>query len=200
MEGTPKFIAGSLALDFHNTASWDADKPIADNLLDSYDDVLAWAVEAGAIDRKPADSLLRTAEADPAAGAAAFERIIELRQILHDVFTPLGEGEDVTHEGLAALNERLAHIPMTLTSAWEGFTWDWSGHPDDLTSVAWPVVWSAAELLRSPDVDRVGGCELEGCGWLFVDRSRRHNRKWCQMEVCGNRAKARRHYHRASKR
>jgi predicted RNA-binding Zn ribbon-like protein len=32
------------------------------------------------------------------------------------------------------------------------------------------------------------------CHWLFVDRSRNRTRVWCDMRVCGNRAKARRHY------
>lgn len=32
------------------------------------------------------------------------------------------------------------------------------------------------------------------CGWLFIDRSKNRSRAWCDMTVCGNRAKARRHY------
>ncbi|MEW9834075.1 CGNR zinc finger domain-containing protein [Mesorhizobium marinum] len=32
------------------------------------------------------------------------------------------------------------------------------------------------------------------CNWLFVDRSRNGSRLWCDMAVCGNRRKARRHY------
>lgn len=32
------------------------------------------------------------------------------------------------------------------------------------------------------------------CGWLFIDRSRNRSRTWCDMAVCGNRAKASRHY------
>jgi len=35
-----------------------------------------------------------------------------------------------------------------------------------------------------------------GCGWLFLDSSRNHTRRGCDMRVCGNRAKARRHYER----
>jgi predicted RNA-binding Zn ribbon-like protein len=37
-------------------------------------------------------------------------------------------------------------------------------------------------------------CSGDTCGWLFVDTSRNHSRRWCDMEDCGNRAKARRHY------
>lgn len=34
------------------------------------------------------------------------------------------------------------------------------------------------------------------CRWLFLDRSRNGSRVWCDMTVCGNRQKARRHYQR----
>jgi len=59
-----------------------------------------------------------------------------------------------------------------------------------------PVVESAAALLTSPDLSRVRECESETCGWLFIDRSRNRSRRWCDMTVCGNRAKVRRHYQR----
>lgn len=36
------------------------------------------------------------------------------------------------------------------------------------------------------------------CGWLFLDRSRNRSRVWCDMTVCGNRAKASRHYRKAA--
>ncbi|MGH3400264.1 MAG: CGNR zinc finger domain-containing protein [Streptosporangiaceae bacterium] len=41
---------------------------------------------------------------------------------------------------------------------------------------------------------RLGICppEHEGCGWLFLDRSRNGSRRWCTMEFCGAQAKARR--------
>jgi predicted RNA-binding Zn ribbon-like protein len=32
------------------------------------------------------------------------------------------------------------------------------------------------------------------CQWLFIDRSKNRSRTWCDMAVCGNRAKARLHY------
>jgi predicted RNA-binding Zn ribbon-like protein len=37
-------------------------------------------------------------------------------------------------------------------------------------------------------------CAAEDCGWLFLDTSKNHTRRWCSMKSCGNRAKARRHY------
>jgi predicted RNA-binding Zn ribbon-like protein len=54
---------------------------------------------------------------------------------------------------------------------------------------------AAGALLASTDLEAVGRCPGEGCGWLFLDT--RGRRRWCTMAVCGNRAKARRHAARA---
>jgi predicted RNA-binding Zn ribbon-like protein len=63
----------------------------------------------------------------------------------------------------------------------------------------WPVVVSAAELLTSPDVERVRQCAREGCQWMFLDLSKNGSRRWCSMTLCGSRAKSRRFYHRRRK-
>ena len=60
-----------------------------------------------------------------------------------------------------------------------------------------PVLWSAGDLLAGSRLDRVRRCANPECGWLFLDDSRAGKRRWCSMSSCGNRAKARRHYHRS---
>ena len=54
------------------------------------------------------------------------------------------------------------------------------------------MVLSALALLRPELTGRIKICP--NCAWLFVDKSRNAARLWCDMAVCGNRAKARRHY------
>ncbi|MBL8582674.1 MAG: CGNR zinc finger domain-containing protein [Rhizobiaceae bacterium] len=56
------------------------------------------------------------------------------------------------------------------------------------------AAWSGLSLLCAPEARRLRICG--NCGWLFVDRSRNGSRLWCDMAVCGNRQKARRHYRR----
>jgi predicted RNA-binding Zn ribbon-like protein len=53
---------------------------------------------------------------------------------------------------------------------------------------------ATTELLTSGQLDRVRQCP--GCKWVFVDDSPKHNRVWCDMRICGNRAKVQRHYRR----
>jgi predicted RNA-binding Zn ribbon-like protein len=61
--------------------------------------------------------------------------------------------------------------------------------------ILWSVACSAAELLTSEKADRVRECKDDrGCGYLFISQCKNHSRRWCSMESCGNRTKARRHY------
>ncbi|MGV3552361.1 CGNR zinc finger domain-containing protein [Rhizobium sp.] len=53
---------------------------------------------------------------------------------------------------------------------------------------------SALGLIASADTERLKICP--NCAWLFLDRSKNRSRTWCDMAVCGNRAKARLHYRR----
>ncbi|MBE2276113.1 MAG: CGNR zinc finger domain-containing protein [Rhodobacteraceae bacterium] len=54
---------------------------------------------------------------------------------------------------------------------------------------------SALSVLADPrELDRVKLCQGHDCGWIFLDETKNARRKWCLMEVCGNRAKSTRHY------
>ncbi len=57
---------------------------------------------------------------------------------------------------------------------------------------------SALALLQPQKAARIRICA--NCSWLFLDESRNRSRIWCDMAVCGNRQKARRHYQRRSER
>ena len=78
------------------------------------------------------------------------------------------------------------------------FFWSWTdGERNPFDSLSWPIVLAAAELLASDSRTQIHECADEGCGWLFLDTSRNRRRRWCTMESCGNRAKARRFYQRS---
>ena len=56
------------------------------------------------------------------------------------------------------------------------------------------LAMSALALLSEQNYRRIRICP--NCNWLFLDRSRNASRLWCDMTVCGNRQKAKRHYRR----
>ncbi len=88
----------------------------------------------------------------------------------------------------------MALARLRLVPGPDGLGWDWAADDRALDGVIWSVAHSAAELLTSERLDRVRECAESRCGWLFLDASRNRSRQWCDMKVCGNRAKARRHH------
>lgn len=61
---------------------------------------------------------------------------------------------------------------------------------DPVAAVLALVARDALELTASPDlVARLRTCAAEECGAVFLDQSRPGTRRWCSMDVCGNRAK-----------
>jgi predicted RNA-binding Zn ribbon-like protein len=78
-------------------------------------------------------------------------------------------------------------------------TYQWRFPPtlQGVNLILWPIARHAAQLLTSDQAARVRECEDDrGCGYLFIDQTKNHSRRWCSMESCGNRAKAKRHYSR----
>lgn len=53
------------------------------------------------------------------------------------------------------------------------------------------VVAIVAEAMTTGTWDRFKTCANDECQWVFYDNARNHSRRWCSMEVCGNRVKAR---------
>ena len=96
---------------------------------------------------------------------------------------------------LVSLNGQLSPVMGKLRIEQEGdaFQWTWEKN-DELDRMLWPVVQRAAELLQSPNLCWLKACSGEGCDRLFLDLSRNHSRRWCEMQHCGMLAKSRRHY------
>jgi len=194
--------AGQLCLDFANTAEWHAsDHP--EESLTSYAALLAWAQGIGLLSERAAVHLSRAAARDSKAAAAVLAAAIALREAIYRIFASHAHGRAPHAGDLTTLNTALAralpHARLVTTA--DGYAWDWAPDDHPLDAMLWPIARSAADLLTSADLDRVGQCaDDRGCGWLFWDTSKNHTRRWCYMRDCGNRAKARRHYARLRER
>jgi predicted RNA-binding Zn ribbon-like protein len=53
------------------------------------------------------------------------------------------------------------------------------------------ILVEVTTLVATDRLARVKLCPAHDCRWAFFDRSRNHTRTWCDMGVCGNRAKVR---------
>lgn len=188
--------AGWLCLNFANTADGSRHAEWTER-LETYDDLLAWAQQSGLLTSDALERLILTAQARPEAAEAALQFAREVRDVIFWVFSAIADAQqpDLTAFN-ALLAQAFAHQRLIHTA--EGYAWAWE-EQGQLEHLLWPVIWSAAELLTSPNLERVRECGGPTCSWLFLDTSRNRSRRWCSMESCGNRAKARRHYHRQVK-
>jgi len=187
---------GALCLDFTNTVG---DRPRgSQEHLQAYSDLLSWSRQTEALQEAEEMSLAGRAEGKPEEASEVFARALVLRETIYRIFSAVAEGRRPPAPDLAALNQALKPIVAHRQVLEKGdrFGWIWSGPEWALDRMLWPVLYSTAELLTSLEVSLVRECASDRCSWLFVDRSRTHRRRWCDMKTCGNRAKARRHYRR----
>lgn len=193
--------SGELCLDFANTVDWHASQHPHDRLNDFYD-LIAWGEAAGVISSERADQLQKLAEQDQEKAGTAFDRSVQLREAIFRIFSNWAKEKRVSSDDLEILNEDLreAMSQMQLTIFPQGFQWEWVEVENTFDQVSWAVARSAGELMTSDRLVRVSECaDDRGCGYLFIDTSRNHSRRWCSMDTCGNRAKASRNYQRIRK-
>ncbi len=190
-------LGGSVCLDFVNTLDPRAGEQ-AHEYLASYADLVAWSQRAAGLSEHKAQQLLQAAARRPIDAARVLQQAIELREAIYRICVAMVHQVEVSMDSadLDRLNRVLSRVmaQARIVSAVHGFVWGWNESEEALDQVLWPVTRSATDLLTSEDLGRVRECASESCGWLFLDTSKNRSRRWCSMEACGNRAKARRHY------
>ena len=119
------------------------------------------------------------------------ERALEVREALRGLLESRSRGS-VDDDALRSLNAVSAGALLRIA-------FDRDGTPR-LEPVASGLDRAFAELyaiIRCATIDgtwaRLKVCADHGCLWAFYDHSKNRSRSWCNMAVCGNRAKAR-HY------
>lgn len=197
--GSLPLVGGRICIDFANTTSG-REGPHRQEHLQRYPDLIAWAQHAGLLDVSDAAALERVATADHNDAQAALRAALQLREAIHAVLLSLARGEPAPASDLGDLNKVLADgmCRARLRAATDGFAWDWPRPAQGPTAARlayplWPIARSAADLLLSPLRERIRECPGEHCGWLFLDLTKNGSRRWCEMKVCGSRAKMQRH-------
>src|SRR6185503_8692282 len=163
--------------------------------LNSYADFVSWCQQAGLLSKSIADGLVQASAFRPDESATAFRRAIELREAIYRIFAALAADDSPQASDLEQLNAELStHLGrLRVASNRKRFNWTWTSSEDALDQPLGPIARSAADLLTSAHLlEQVRQCEGDTCGWLFVDSSKNHSRRWCVMRECGNVAKVRR--------
>lgn len=178
----PKQTAGHPALELVNTRTGWGERHVAEHdYLASLDHLIALARVNDLLDHVRADRLRRRAARERPQADDEVVRARQLRGDLHDTLVGTASHAATTRLGKAVADARSR---QQLVVGNRTARWVFPGGPS-LSDPLDLFLVSAGELLVSGP--RVGACPGHGCGWLFVNRSGR--RRWCQMAVCGNRAK-----------
>jgi predicted RNA-binding Zn ribbon-like protein len=176
--------AEDLCLAFANTRYWRGSEPAATESLLQPKDLGNWLAANAPLPK-------RHAELD-----ALFTDALRLREAIYRIFLAIGEGGPPPARDLDVFNSALAQTPRRLGISARGGAYSWvvAAPSASLGGVLAPVIWSAADLLSRANERRIRCCANDKCRWVFVDRSKAGTRRWCDMNSCGNRAKAHRHY------
>jgi predicted RNA-binding Zn ribbon-like protein len=186
---------GHPALDFADTLD-ERGKEQPRELLGTYADLLNWARQAGVIEPQRQKVLARAARKSKQKSESALAAARRAREVIFSVFAAVAEGREVPEGALRELRNLVdsARRRKTLRFDGTGVSWAWTEREGDLGQVVRRVIDSAVDLLTGESISRVKICDGPGCRWLFLDASRNGKRRWCDMTICGNRTKVRRHY------
>lgn len=190
MPSPMKFLGGAPCLDFVNTVGGWISGRVREDKLEAYCDLVRWAELARLIEAPEARRLVHRASRQPAEAREVLARAIALRLAIYRLF----QSRRPSAADLAALQAELAlaRRNQQLAPIAGRYGWAWKQPQNSLDSILWRVSQSAADLLTSPELERVRQCGGRACGWLFLDTTRNHRRHWCDMKDCGNLAKVRR--------
>jgi predicted RNA-binding Zn ribbon-like protein len=195
----PKFelIAGPVCLDFMNTLD-DRFSSQPKELLKNYSDLARFAEDTGILDTNHVDRLFELSQSSPEAAQRALGAAIQLREAMYAVFWAIVTKKSVPQAALFTLNQyvQVAAQHASLVPSNSRFEWRFEAARNNFEAPLWPVARSAADLLASDEMSLVRACASKTCLWLFLDTSKNHRRRWCDMTKCGNRAKFQRFYRR----
>lgn len=188
---TMDLIGERPCLDFVNTMNWHLSAAPTE-FLHSYSDLLTWSERTEVLSSEQAQRLRAQAQDRPQEAEAIYELAIGFRKALFHLFLAILHNEPPPQEDLALVNQvhadMLTHLSLTPVPG--GLALSWSS--EELALPLWQIAQTAGALLTSAEMAHVRVCADQTCGWLFLDKSKNHSRKWCASQDCGNRNRVRR--------
>ena len=195
-----QLVAGHPALDFVNTLDKRPTAGGPQDILGCYEDLLCFALHAGVLTAEEMQSRMNVSRRT---GGSVLEMARSTRETIGDAFHMVVDARSpvpVEPKGFGPQDMQIKALDslLKLMSQFRALEWDpeskrpqwrWTGEESQLP--VYRLVKAAEDLLFSPGVAMVRSCESPTCQWLFLDGSRNHRRRWCDMKICGNRMKAR---------
>jgi predicted RNA-binding Zn ribbon-like protein len=182
------FLANNPALDFVNTEVVLSGKPT--DLMQSFAELTEWFAKAGLASMADMDRLAADWDGSKE-GSAALRAARGLRGLLRSCLEKLSQTGHLPGTLAPCLNEHLKNPRLATKVANHSGKLQTELHwlfekPADLIV---PLAHHAAQLFATADYSAIRKCEDPNCVLWFHDTSKNHSRRWCSMELCGNRAK-----------
>jgi len=179
-------VGGELALDFANTSSGRG-FPTREEHLHEAHNVVDWAAHARVLRER--------ANNDSELNRRLFADALTLREDIYVLACEIAERRPAPPERIESLARTHARcLAQAKLVPFQGnFIWSWRVRSAPVEAVLGPISLSALTTLLQADLTRVKQCQGEKCGWMFLDRTKSRSRRWCEMEICGNRSKQKRH-------
>ena len=187
-----ELIAGHPALDLVNTLDWRFRENSAEELLSSYDDLLRFSAESKTLTPRQIRQIVRTTTDSAAADALVSCR--ELREAAAEIFYAVVDDRTPPASQIKIIERCFKEARARQRMVWSEsrLHWDWPESECTPDLPFWILSLSTARLMLSDHMRFLRACEKPDCRWLFLDTSKNHTRRWCDMKICGNRMKARR--------
>jgi predicted RNA-binding Zn ribbon-like protein len=190
--GSLDLVGCELALDFTNTSSGRGFLSHQEHLRD-FDTIMQWVEHARVMAPSDCTYVRTTVAKRPKLGRAVFEQVLKIRELIWTIGTALAEQRPVSEKLRASLTaahaESLRFAEMKMRDG--AYIWTWDPRRDVQGAILGPITLSALTLLMEKELSRTKRCAGMECGWLFFDTTKNGRRRWCEMRVCGNRAKVR---------
>jgi predicted RNA-binding Zn ribbon-like protein len=191
--GALALIGGELAFDFANTSSgrgWPSHK----EHLRAAQNVIDWAAHAKLLSAADAAWVSARAGADASLAALLLSRALDAREVVHTICVAVAAGRPAPRNEVDSLSQTHAACLACAKLTFLGgrYMWSWEPRETPVEALLGPITLSALATLTQADLGRVKQCQNEKCGWVFFDTTKNKSRRWCEMEICGNRAKQKR--------
>jgi predicted RNA-binding Zn ribbon-like protein len=185
-----QLIAGHPSLDFVNTLDWRFREEGTEELLSSYEDLLRFAEQSKMLSTRQERQLLRTTS--NVAGTRVLKRSTELREAMAEVFYAQVDGLEPSDASLRTLEQLFKAARLNQKLCWKDSRVAWAEMESEAELPLWLLSLDTSDLMTSEAIHKLRACDVPDCRWLFLDTSKNHARRWCDMKICGNRMKARR--------
>ena len=186
-----QLVARHPVLDFVNTLDWRFRSTGPEELISGYDDLLRFTEQCRLLSRSEARQIRISPQPRVCRRVLASAR--RFREMLAAVLYSVIDNRLPAEVSLQRLSSYFHDAQDARILSWREGRLIWTlnrRHAPEFP--LWKLSIEAAALLASKQSSKIRACSNPECRWLFLDTSRNHSRRWCDMKLCGNRIKARR--------